>query len=106
MTPDNMCKCGKHKFSWEDECYACKVKNYNAKIKEDILAGEVKSTDCESEIICPWCGEIYEIEDNYDLYQDGEHEVECGACDRKFIVTVNVSYSYDTSRVAESEAKK
>lgn len=99
------CKaCGKigSMFSWEDECYSCKRKSYRNELKRRIASGEVDSTDCESEIFCPYCGQIYEIDDAYELYEEGDHEVYCGNCDKNFRVTTNVSYHYDTERMKDS----
>lgn len=92
------CKtCGKATtLSWQDKCYSCQQREYRVKVKEEIE--ETGETDCENEIYCPWCGEIYEPDCESELYEDGEHELTCGECDKRFTVTVNVSYSYDTKR--------
>lgn len=65
---------------------------------EEISSGDIKETCCESDIFCPWCGEIYEIEDEFDLYDDGEHECQCPSCNKKFTVDTNVSYTFSTTR--------
>lgn len=93
--------CGREfdKLPWEsDKCYSCKTKEYQSELSEQIKSGESDSTVCEDEIYCPYCGEIYEISDDYDLYDEGEHEIECSECERKFTVNTNVSYSFDTKK--------
>lgn len=93
--------CGREfeKLSWESsKCYSCRIKSHQSEISEKIKSGEVDSTDCEDEIYCPHCGEIYEIDDSYDLYDEGKHEIECPECGKKFTVDTNVSYSFDTKR--------
>lgn len=50
-----------------------------------------------SEFNCPYCNQEGEPDyDDSDFFTDGgEIEYECGACERKFLVTTSVSYSYD-----------
>lgn len=93
--------CGKEKyiFSWESECSRCSTERYHKEMKRQILAGERNSTDTESEIYCPYCGEIHEIDDEYDLYDDGWHETYCGSCDKAFTVVTSVSHYFDTERI-------
>ena len=88
-------------FRWESACDICKTIQNGDKIKREILDGERDSTDCEDSIYCPYCGEIYEpcYADDSDLWVEGESERECGVCDKKFNIYVNVSHSYDTSRM-------
>lgn len=96
-----ICKsCGKvfQGLSFEDECYTCKKEAYYKKIKQQLLDGEEDCTFSESEVICPWCGEIYEIDDEWYLYQEGEHNLECPFCQKHFVLTTNVSYFFDTER--------
>ena len=47
---------------------------------------------------CPHCGADCEISQNdwYSLYEEGEHEVTCPDCDRDFIVSTSVSYTFTT----------
>lgn len=47
---------------------------------------------------CPHCGEDYSIEDNesWRLYEDDNHDVECNACENKFVVHTNVTYTFST----------
>ncbi len=96
-----ICKdCGKvfNGLSFEDECYTCRKDRYYKTIKQQLLDGEEDSTDCENEVICPWCGEIYEIDDEYHLYEDGEHNLVCPNCEKRFLVNTSVSFSFSTER--------
>lgn len=94
--------CGKEVdlLPWEEHCYTCRINEHFARIKREILSGEETSTYGEDEIICPWCGEIQDMTDDCDvMYEDGTHEdIECSDCGKKFTVTTNISYSYDTDR--------
>jgi transposase-like protein len=93
-------KCGKEftPFLYDTMCYSCKKKKHQEDIADEIKNGETDETDCEDEIYCPYCGELYEPDCEYELYEEGEHDLTCGECDKEFIVTVNISYSYDTKR--------
>lgn len=94
-------------FSWENKCTDCQKKEYDNQIKENIVSGDEIRTYCESDIYCPWCGEKYEPDycDDADvLYDEGEHELECPECEKRFRVITNISYSYDTDREVEEDA--
>lgn len=47
---------------------------------------------------CPHCGHDLDIAEHerWGLYEEGEHETECPACDLGYTVSVRVSYSYST----------
>lgn len=49
---------------------------------------------------CPHCGHACGISENdwWDLYEEGEHEKECPACEGEFTITTQVSYSFSTDR--------
>lgn len=98
-------KCGKETyvvFGWERSiCHKCREEEHAEELREQILSGEIDCTDCEDNIYCPWCGERYEIDNEYSLYVDGSHDVTCYNCSKKFEVTTNVSYSFDTERIVK-----
>lgn len=52
---------------------------------------------------CPHCGEECSVSDNewWHLYEEGEHEVTCPACDEDFTVSTSVSYSFSTDNQEE-----
>lgn len=66
---------------------------------------DAKATDCLAfwglhTPKCPHCGTDYDIgaHDAWSLYEEGDHEVECGnlLCEREFTVSVMVSYTFST----------
>ncbi len=61
---------------------------------EDLsLADEVSHG---SRIRCPKCGAVWDPHEaeNYDVFEDGEHEVSCQECDCDFTVSTDVSYTF------------
>lgn len=48
--------------------------------------------------VCPHCGEIYDVQKHeaYRLYAEGDHDVECGECDKEFVVSTNISTTFST----------
>jgi len=52
-------------------------------------------------VICPWCGETYPKEDNYSLFEVGNHECKCGSCGKDFKVETEISYTFSTTREVE-----
>ena len=93
--------------SWEDTCYGCSQKRHLQEIKEQLLSSEIDETSCESEIICPYCGEVNDYDCDYydDIYTEGDKVMRCNCCEKEFNLCVNVSYSYDTSRLDEEETQ-
>ena len=90
-------------FSWEDICCTCKRKEDIAKIQRQIKDNEEDvDTFSTDYVVCPYCGHAmdtcYGYEDFPELYEEGEHEIECGECEKTFILETMVSYSYETRR--------
>lgn len=52
---------------------------------------------------CPHCDAVMDIDDNelYDLYRDGDHEMECTYCEKEIQVTTNVEYTFSTCKKEE-----
>jgi len=48
---------------------------------------------------CPHCGTVVSVSDNelWHLYEEGEHDIECGRCDLPFTVSTNVTFSFSTN---------
>lgn len=48
--------------------------------------------------VCPHCGEDYSVSEheNWKLYDEGEHDVECSSCDQEFSVQTYVSTTFST----------
>ena len=94
-------RCGKSFDSYFGEtlCWSCnKAKNLED-VQESILSGEETSTDCENDVICPWCGEVIEPDcESSEFYEDGTHVMRCPECDKEFTLSTSVSYSYSTER--------
>jgi hypothetical protein len=56
---------------------------------------------------CPFCSgkaldTEYGYEDFPELYEEGDHELECSGCGKTFIMETMVSYSYETRKPDES----
>lgn len=94
-------KCGKEKemMSYESECYLCREKSWDESISNQIKSGEMTSTDMESSVYCPYCGEKIGTEDDDEMHTDGGgYERTCDGCEKTFKVDVYVSYHYSTYR--------
>ena len=110
---EKICKiCGKSRFmfSWEDIFYTCKQKKDLAEIQQKIKNKESDiDTFSNSYIICQYCGNAldtcYGYEDFPELYEEGDHELECNECGKTFIMETMVSYSYETRKPDESSLR-
>ena len=105
-------RCGKEDSVWIDWeykvlgnrlCYSCKKEKERQKEKETILNTEpdedYRPYSDDNGYYCPYCGEFNDMNhDFYELYEDGDHEVECHFCNKSFTVTTYVSYSFESRR--------
>ncbi len=54
--------------------------------------------------ICPHCKHLNDPnDDKYELYDEYTDRWECGMCGEEFIVSVHVSYSWQTEKKDEDE---
>lgn len=98
-------RCGKVKemMSWDSLCYQCLI-DADLEIKQQqIRTGEDDVDTYSSDyIICPYCGNAYDnkycYEDFPEIYQEGDHEIDCDECGKTFILETMVSYSYETRK--------
>lgn len=77
-------------------------------MKNDILFRGIRQDNHEVDtfssnyIICPYCGNALDIEYGYEdfpeLYEEGDHELECSECGKTFIMETMVSYYYETRK--------
>ena len=98
--------CGEERLmiSWEDTCVTCKNEKYLKELRENLLSNEITSTECEDEIICPYCGEGIKLEcDDAANWEEGNYIGYCDWCDREFRFETHVSISYSTQRMEEDE---
>lgn len=94
-------RCGKNfnAYLYATMCYKCQAEKNLEDVKKSILSGEATSTDCENDVICPWCGEVIEGDcETSEFYEDGEHVFACPYCDEEFTLSTSVSYTYSTER--------
>lgn len=50
--------------------------------------------DHAKRIRCPKCGNIEEVDFEMNIWEAGEHDVHCSACDHKYVIETEVSYSF------------
>jgi hypothetical protein len=68
---------------------------------EKAMTDEIETTSDDS-VICPYCG----FDDpgaigDLNLFKEGETEMDCGACDKEFTISVSVSYAYESKKKNE-----
>jgi RNA polymerase subunit RPABC4/transcription elongation factor Spt4 len=98
--------CGKEKLMlrWEDTCITCTKEKHLKELRENLLGNEITSTECEDEIICPYCGEEIELEcDDAANWEEGNYIGYCDWCDKDFRFQTHVSISYSSQRMKEDE---
>jgi len=102
-------KCGsKTYFNWEKLCYTCSKEKARDEIISAIKEGdEDVDTGSSDYVICPYCGEYletcYGYEDFPELYEEGEHKIDCPECEKTFKMESSCSWYYETSKIEEDE---
>ena len=105
-----ICKrCGqlKEMMSFENKCYKCTKEEALEKIQQNIKDAEPDETvDTWSDdyMICPYCGcamEMLSYDETPEMYEEGDHDVECPECERYFRLETSVSYSWETKKIKE-----
>ena len=94
-------KCGMHEVIWGDLCWKCEQQAHREKLAFKLQNDEQDSTWGEEEIFCPWCGNIYEIDDECELYEEGDHELECPECGNQFVCSTEIRFVFETIRQEE-----
>lgn len=102
MADDKICtRCGKlfRAYMYATMCFKCLKEKNLEDIQNSIVSGESDRTDCEDDVICPWCGEILEPDcESSEFYDEGTHVMQCWNCNKEFALSTSVSYSYSTER--------
>ncbi len=98
-------RCGKQKemMSWEDHCYQCVKEIELERAQQSIKSGDPSPDTYSTDyVICPHCGAAYEqlsYDETSEMYDEGEHEVECYECGKTFLLHTYVSYAWETSKM-------
>lgn len=105
---DTHCKrCGKeYSLAWISNglCNDCLRKKRLTDIRTSIGEDE-PDTFSSDYIVCPYCGNAIGEEDLIDypeLYEDGEHELLCEECGKKFKVDTMVIHDWETHRMEDN----
>lgn len=103
-----VCKgCGKltEMFSWENYCYKCEIEQRLQEVQENVREAapdEDPDTFSSDYVVCPYCGCALHTDLGYEdfpeIYEEGDHTLTCPDCEKDFILTTHVSYSWETER--------
>ena len=83
-------------------CFSCESKEREKRLTDDILSGEVVETECEDDIVCPWCGtrhDSFDVDENHLFMDEDEHIEQCCECCLDFTYRANVSITFSTRRL-------
>lgn len=92
------------KFAWLSGglCYDCLSEKHLEDIRESIEEGD-PDTFSDEYIVCPYCGLAIDGNDAMidipELGEDGEYELECENCGKKFKVETMVSVDWETHKM-------
>lgn len=53
--------------------------------------------------VCPWCDAVFDIAENeyWELYEEDDHEIHCGSCEKAFVVSSRATWCFDTDEQDE-----
>jgi hypothetical protein len=69
--------------------------------KHDLDVASRGASFCEDAIVCPWCGYIDRDSSEWSPERhgpEGDGEATCGDCNRDFVCSRQVSWTYSTRR--------
>jgi len=96
------CQCGRYIALNKDSgkktlCSSCKTLNDSS-----------ESTVHDGLIRCPKCHGTFEPStfSEYDIYEDGEHDLDCPSCGYFFVVDTTVNYLFESPSMADIVADK
>ncbi len=74
------------------------IKFHALRINDTLPYDQRLDFECVDNPVCPHCGSIYNIHDHeaWELYNEGDYDIECGGCDLEFNVVVGVIHHYTT----------
>ncbi len=109
-----VCECCGKEFiaflSWDTKCYKCEKLEHLKKIQDSINEAEPDEkvdTFSTDYVVCPYCGNGMETDLGYEdfpeIYEEGDHEIECPECENTFILNTSVSYSWETEKLKSEE---
>ena len=99
----NICKvCGKqiseYEHDWKDGlCFGCYERQQEMKLASKLQNNIVTETNCEQDIVCPYCGYRMEDDDSY-FIREQEGEYECPECEKTFYFQACIDITYSTQR--------
>lgn len=64
---------------------------------------EPHETNDSWRIICPYCGYSSQVECEDECYEEGTHEYECGACQKKCEVSTYIDMSFTATPLEDQE---
>ena len=94
--------------------YAFYCPECNAKEKVERAVQEARTIErglesgwfcAESKIYCPHCGHVMEVDDDCELYEEGDHERQCGFCEKEFTINTSISITYSTEKLDEEDTE-
>lgn len=94
-----------------DYCYQCGAyilfggKGYQQSCGDCRGLIDSSSISHKSKIRCPYCRHTFNPaeSDNYEVYQEGEHTVYCGMCDKDFEVSTHIQHTFHSPALIHDE---
>ena len=93
-----MCsRCGSYIYinadGYKRECMQCKHIAESDRLNHDRL------------IRCPSCLHTWSPYgyDDYEILEDGEHDISCPKCDKEFYISTHVSFTFDSPEIEQDE---
>lgn len=55
----------------------------------------------ENEVCCQWCSENFDIADDFNLLDEGDHKCWCAGCGREFMVNTMINRLFEINKSEE-----
>lgn len=107
--------CRRSRVNCGEVCFRCEAHIHFGSGGGKQLCYECKELDDEngevthgSRVRCPHCSYVMDVAESelFELYEDGDHDINCDDCGKEFTVVTSVSHSFESPELSAAEQEE